>query len=64
MRLLAQFKLIIIFFYEKVSHAQKSPKSTKKHQKAQKALKGTKTLRQQHKNTNKRISDYFPLTCF
>ena len=42
---------------EKISHTQKA-------QKALKALKGTKTLRQKHKNANKRISDYFPLRCF
>ena len=46
-----------LFFYEKISHAQKAPKATK-------ALKCTKTLRQKHKNANKRISDYFPLRCF
>ena len=47
----------VFFFCEKISHAQKA-------QKASKALKGTKTLRQKHKNANKRINDYFPLRCF
>ena len=47
----------VFFFFEKISHAQKA-------QKASKALKGTKTLRQKHKNANKRINDYFPLRCF
>ena len=46
-----------LFFYEKISHAQKAPK-------APKVLKCTKTLRQKHKNANKRIRDYFPLRCF
>ena len=34
-----------LFFYEKISHAQKTLKALK----ALKALKGTKTLRQKHK---------------
>ena len=42
------------FFYEKISHAPKIPK----------APKGTKTPKQKHKTTNKRISDFFPLRCF
>ena len=47
----------LFLFYKKILHALKA-------QKAPKALKGTKTLRQKHKNANKQISDYFPLTCF
>ena len=58
MRLLGQFKLFI-FFYKKISYALKGQKAPKA-QKALKALKGTKTLRQKHKNANKRISEYFP----
>ena len=50
--------IIIFFFYfffcKKILHALK----------ALKALTGTKTLRQKHKNANKRISDYFPLRYF
>ena len=47
-----------LFFYEKISHAQKAPKATK-------ALKCTKTFRQKHKNANKRIKvTIFPLDVF
>ena len=41
-------------FYENILHALK----------ALKAPKDIKTPRQKHKNTNKQISDYFPLRCF
>ena len=53
----------VFFFCEKISHAQKAQEAQIS-QKASKALKGTKTLRQKHKNANKRINDYFPLRCF
>ena len=61
MRLLGQFENFL-FFYAKISHALKAHKGQKaqKALKASKALKGTKTLRQKHKNANKRISEYFP----
>ena len=49
--------LNFLFFYEKISPALKELKVLK-------ALNGTKTLRQKHKNVNKRISDYLPLRCF
>ena len=51
------FLLLLFFFYKKVLHALKALKPLK-------ALKGTKTLRQKHKNANKRISDYFPRRCY
>ena len=54
---------IFFFFYKKISYALKAQKALKS-LKAPKALKGTKTLRQKHKNANKRISDYVPLRCF
>ena len=41
---------LFIFFYEKISHAQKAQKARKAHKK--------------HKNANNRISDFFPLRCF
>ena len=58
MRLLRQFinSLFIFFFYEKISHTLKAPK-------APKALNGIKTLGQEHKNANKRISDCSTLRC-
>ena len=57
---------ILFIFYEKILHALKALKALKeqKSRKAPKALKGTKTLRQKHKNANKRISNYFPFRCF
>ena len=58
-----QAVLNFLFFYEKISHAQKSQKALKV-PKASKALKGTKTLGREHKNAIKRISDYFSLRCF
>ena len=47
----------LFFFYEKISHTPKALKALN-------ALSDTKTLRQKHKNANKRISDYFPLRWF
>ena len=49
--------LFIYFFYEKISHTLKTPKVPK-------ALNGMKTLGQEHKNANKRISDCSTLRCF
>ena len=42
--------IFLLFFYEKISQAQKSISSTKKHQKHKKAQKSTK----KHKNAQKR----------
>ena len=47
----------LFFFYEKISHTPKALKALN-------ALSDTKTLRQKHKNANKRISNYFPLRWF
>ena len=44
-RAILNFLLLLFFFYEKISHAQKALKAVK----APKALKGTKILRQKHK---------------
>ena len=54
-----QFLLLIFFTKRFLTHkkALKAPK-------APKALNRIKTLKQKHKNANKRISDYFPLRYF
>ena len=55
MRLLGQFySLFIFFFYEKILHAQKAPKSTKEHQKEQKAQKAPKAQRRNQTKAQKR----------
>ena len=59
MRLLGSFKLFFFFtkrfrMHKKHQKAQKAPKSTKRH----------KDTQAKAQNANKRISDYFPLTCF
>ena len=60
MKLLRQF-LFFYFFLQKDFTHTKSTKNTK----ITKNTKNTKnTKRQKHKNTNKQISDYFPLRCF
>ena len=52
--------LNFFFFLQKDFARTKSTKNTK----STKALKRTKKLRQKHKNSNERISDYFPLRIF
>ena len=55
----------LFFFYEKILHAQK-PQKAEKAQKAQKTQKTQKAqgARKNHKNANKRITDFFPLDVF
>ena len=60
MRLLGQFYAFYYFFYEKFSHTQKAPKAPK----STKNTKRHKDTQAKAQNTNKRISDYFPLRCF
>ena len=44
----------LFFFYEKILHAQKAPKSTKEHQKEQKAQKAPKAQRRNQTKAQKR----------
>ena len=56
----AVLNLLLIFFYEKISHASKAQKSNK----STKSTKRHKDTQAKAQNLNKRISDYFPLGCF
>ena len=51
---------LLIFFYEKISHASKAQKSNK----STKSTKRHKDTQAKAQHLNKRINDYFPLRCF